>query len=371
MSDKKIPGLGSYKDRHGKTRWRYRTKTQTVMLPGEPGMPEFRAKLDEVMGAGPPARAKAEVRVLKSSGLPRTLRAGWRQFSNPAKSAEWHAFNQATKDQYLAYAERFLSDRVDGPQSPAFGDVLVEHIARRHVKLILARYADTPHAATRILRIIRKIISVALDEEWITVDPTYGVKWSPAYEGWRAWTAAELALFEARWPVGTTPRLCYAIALWTGLRRSDVVRLRWSDVDLAGGQIQVVTVKGEKSLILPIYPDLRAALEATPRAHEVILVTQYKKPFTNKALGMRMANWTASAGIGTGATIHGLRKTLGATLAEHGATTRELMGMLGHSAIAHAELYSRAAEQKRLAASGMDKLQSRPILKKIPGGKGG
>jgi integrase len=54
--------------------------------------------------------------------------------------------------------------------------------------------------------------------------------------------------------------------------------------------------------------------------------------------------------------MHGLRKTLGKALAESGATTRELMDILGHTDIKHAELYSREAEQKILAESGMGKL---------------
>jgi integrase len=53
-----------------------------------------------------------------------------------------------------------------------------------------------------------------------------------------------------------------------------------------------------------------------------------------------MAEWTKSADIPPGHTLHGLRKTLGKALAEHGATTRQLMDVLGHESIAHAELYS-------------------------------
>ena len=46
--------------------------------------------------------------------------------------------------------------------------------------------------------------------------------------------------------------------------------------------------------------------------------------------------------------MHGLRKALGAKLAEADATTRQLMEVLGHTNIAFAELYSREASQVRL-----------------------
>ena len=60
-----------------------------------------------------------------------------------------------------------------------------------------------------------------------------------------------------------------------------------------------------------------------------------------------------------GYTLHGLRKTLGKMLAESGATTRGIMSILGHDSIAHAELYTCEAEQKKLASAGMQKLAKR------------
>ncbi|HKU04905.1 MAG TPA: hypothetical protein VJR30_02450 [Bradyrhizobium sp.] len=58
-----------------------------------------------------------------------------------------------------------------------------------------------------------------------------------------------------------------------------------------------------------------------------------------------------------GHTLHGLRKTLGKALAEQ-STTRQLMGVLGHDNTEPAELYSREAEQVRLAAAAMEKLMN-------------
>src|SRR5690348_3577820 len=35
------PNIGSYRDRHGKVRWRYRKGRVSVQLPGQPGDPDF------------------------------------------------------------------------------------------------------------------------------------------------------------------------------------------------------------------------------------------------------------------------------------------------------------------------------------------
>jgi hypothetical protein len=105
-----------------------------------------------------------------------------------------------------------------------------------------------------------------------------------------------------------------------------------------------------------------ATLEATERRGDYVVLTQYGRPFSAKALGMRMQDWTRAAGLAPGHTLHGLRKTLGKMLAESGATTRQIMAI--HD-INHAELYTREAEQRRLAADGMRKLTGAKLGKNI------
>ena len=210
------------------------------------------------------------------------------------------------------------------------------------------------------------MITVALDEEWIDTDPTWKMNYSPAYVGWRAWTDHERAMFEARWPLGSAPRTAYALALWLSNRRSDVVRLRWDWFDFQKGFAAIQTKKGKKALILPITPMLREAIEAVERKGDTILVTQYGKPFSEKSITGRKRVWTKAAGMPTGCTLHGLRKTLRKMLAESGASTRQLMEMLGHDNIEHAELYSCEAEQQRMARDAMTRL-TRQVQKKPKG----
>src|SRR5262249_25404434 len=157
-------------------------------------------------------------------------------------------------------------------------------------------------APRHIFKLIRKLIGVALDEEWIKIDPTYRLKYQPEYLGWRAWTAEERSAFEKRWPIGSTPRLVYTLALLTGARRGDITKMKWSDVE--GDGVGFVVDKTDRPQWLPILDQLREALEAAPRDGETILITQYGKPFSGKALGIRMQRWTKAAGIGPGATMH-------------------------------------------------------------------
>jgi site-specific recombinase XerC len=293
----------------------------------------------------------ATVHFLPVSTLPRSLKACWRLLKT--EDPEWQALGPDIKTAQTRIIERLLTTPVVEGEPLTFGDVQVADLKRRHIKALLARKSDTPHAAAHLLRVIRKLVGVALDQEWLETDPAYRIKARPEYKGWKAWSDAMLDRYEARWPVGSTPRLVYSLALYFGHRRSDVTRVRPADLAVVHN---IVQQKTRKKLVLPIHPNLREVLDATDLTREFVVMTQWGKPFSPKALGVRMQRWTEAAGIPPGHTLHGLRKTLGKALAQHRATTREMKDMLGHDTLAQVELYSREADQELMAAGAMAKL---------------
>jgi integrase len=359
------PNASSFEDRHGVTRWRFRRNGKTKALPGQPGDPEFIAAYDAAINGR--MVKKATVIRLSSSVDPGSFRDAWRKVK---QTASWIAHDDATKLKNTTLAEEFL----EMPLAPGFaekwGDQLVRDFKRRHMKSVIAALIETPHKAKHMLVAIRKMIYVALDEEWIEADPTYKLSFRPAYKGWRAWTEEERAKFELRWPVGTPPRTCYGIALWLGNRRSDVSRLTWDMFDFGRRQVTIKTKKGDKELVLPITPMLLEILAPLDRPKEFVLLNGYGNPYSEKSLTGMMAHWTKMADMPPGCTLHGLRKTLGKLLAESGSTTRQLMDTLGHDDIEHAELYSREASQQKLARDAMTKLSRKMSIKKVPGTKG-
>lgn len=345
------PHVSSYKDRHGKRRYSFRKSGKSRSLPQHPGHPEFEEAYSAAIEGREPR--KATVTRIPTAALPQSFKSAWGLVQTT--SAEWKAFKPATKTKNIYLTEMFLNSRIAPSRPDVWGDMKIADLKRRHVKYILASYADTPHKAKHLLVAIRRLIDMALDQEWIEADPTYKIKWSPKTKGHRAWTLEERRTYEQRWPVGTTPRLVYAIALWAGLRRSDVAKFRWTWI--REGKISAPIVKNDaKVLILPVCAPLKQALDATERTGPFVVTTQYGEPFSEKSLTGRMADWTKSAGLEPGCTLHGLRKTLGKYVAEAGGSTRESMGMLGHDDMEQAELYSREAEQEALAASAMNKV---------------
>ena len=315
---------------------------------------------------GRPVPKHATVVNLPTASPPRSFKAAWRLLR--AEDPEWRALGPDIKTAQTRIAEHFLMMEVVEREGIRFGDVEVAFLKRKHVKALLTRASEKSidpdsdrerggkHAAAHLLRVIRKLVVVALDQEWIENDPTYKVKYRPEFKGWKAWPDEMLDKFEAYWSIGSTPRLVYSLALYFGHRRSDVTKVR--PVDILAASTNVVQQKTGKALTLPIHPNLHDAIRAINdfEEREFVVMTAWGKSFSPKGLTVRMRHWTKAAGLPPGYTLHGLRKTLGKALAEHAATTRELMDMLGHDNIAHAELYSREAEQKKMAVAAMDKL---------------
>jgi hypothetical protein len=343
----RLPYVTAYKDRHGRLRWRYRRKGVTVALPGSPGEDAFQRAYMAAL-EGRPLRA-AVVRH-PNHALPETLKAAWRHYAT--QDGDFKRLRESSQDQYIARAERLLTLRVSPDDTLTWGDVPLADLKRRHVKALLAQMGDRQHAAYDALVILRKIVQTGMDLEWIEIDPTHMLRYRPQSDGYRAWTDEERGKFEGRHPLGTLPRTVYAMALFTGQRRADLVRMTWAD--LKGDRLALTQEKTGKRLVLPVLPVLREALDAVQDRSGSSIIGISADTLTNY-----WPRWTTAAGIGRGATLHGLRKTLGKLLAETGATTRELMGVLGHDAIAHAELYSREADQQAMAKTGLEKAESR------------
>jgi integrase len=342
-------------DRHGTTRYRFRRGKRSLYLPKQPGHPEF----EEAYQAAIEGREPRKATVIQHPGriISESFADAWRLVQ---KSAEWKAFDEATKLKNERLTNAFLKTPVAPGLPDLWRDIPMAHLRRRHLRAILADNSDTPHKAKHLLTAIRRLIGEALDQDWMEFDPSAKMNWRPEYGGWKAWAFADRMKYEKRWPNGTMPRAAYALALWAGNRRGDVATQQWSDVDLERDRITVRQAKTDKVLTLLLLPQLRAALEPLPRTADTVITTAYGKSFSEKSLTGMMAHWTKLAKIDSGRTLHGLRKTLGKYLAEEGATAKQSAGILGHDDLDHVELYSREAEQERLAVDGMSRL-----LKKV------
>ena len=160
----------------------------------------------------------------------------------------------------------------------------------------------------------------------------------------RPWTAEERKIVLESAP--SNLRLALALAMCTGLRKTDVLSITMSSI--AGDVISIRTSKRGVPVRLPLHPVLKDALACRPNVDAVqIALRADGKPWNAKGFDSawhRLKTDLESAGkIESGLTIHGLRHTLGTLLKEAGAHDGEIADVLGQKSTAMARHYSKEA----------------------------
>src|SRR5690606_24486272 len=91
----------------------------------------------------------------------------------------------------------------------------------------MVRRAHTPRVAAAYVSVMRALFDFAKASGWVSSNPvTSDVKASQERtDGYHTWTIEEVDRYRERHPVGTQARLALDIFLYTGLRRSDAIRL--------------------------------------------------------------------------------------------------------------------------------------------------
>jgi integrase len=199
----------------------------------------------------------------------------------------------------------------------------------------------------------------ALAEGRVPDDPTLGVKRVKVKTtGYKTWSEAEIELFEAKHPIGSKARLAFALILYTGQRRSDVVRMGRQHIHKGVLTIdQGKTDGGEAAhLEIPVHPKLREIIDATnPIGHQTFLVTSFGKPYKAAGFGNWFRELCDEAGC-PDISAHGGRKATARRLAEIGCSASQIASITGHPSIAEVQRYTKAADRKRMAREAMTKL---------------
>jgi integrase len=253
------------------------------------------------------------------------------------RSSAFIGLRQTSKAGYMRRLDRIRQDH---------GHRTVDGLTRqRIISAFLEPYACSPGAALDTLKKLRILIRHAMDLGQLQHDPSIGIKRQKTKEV-RAWFDAELAAFEARWPIGTKQRAAYELMLNAGPARADVHRVTWTQIDNEG--FQYTRQKTGVPVAVAMAASLRAAFDALPRNHVTIINTEFGKPFTVDGFSGFMRDAIKAAGItDLSCRPHGLRKTFGRLLADAGASAHDIMAAMGHITLAEAQRYTREADRRR------------------------
>ena len=175
----------------------------------------------------------------------------------------------------------------------------------------------------------------------------------------RPWRPEELEVVLDAAPVWL--RVPIALAAYTGLRESDVLRVTWSCYD--GSAFETRTQKTNMPVWVPAHYRLREILDTTSRVSTNIVVGARGRPISRSALTTSFFNLLRelreTGRTGPGLSFHGLRHTLGTALAEAGCDPPTIASVLGQATTQMAEHYSRYANRRHHAAAAIERIEAR------------
>lgn len=140
-------------------------------------------------------------------------------------------------------------------------------------------------------------------------------------------------------------RQAYLFACFTGLRISDMRRLRWQDISMAGKQwtVSVVMQKTSAPLVLPLSKQARKWLPEEGNADACIF-----DGLPNMGnLELNLKTWAKNAGISKNVTFHTARHTFATMMLTLGADIYTVSKLLGHRSVRATQIYAKIIDCKK------------------------
>jgi integrase/recombinase XerD len=219
-------------------------------------------------------------------------------------------------------------------------------------------------SVARYLVSLRGLYKFAMMENMVTTDPTENLESPKVRSSLPTYLRVEEInkLLEApnlSTPIGLRDRAMLEILYSTGLRVSELLNLRITDVDMRVGCVRCIG-KGDKERLVPIGRKAIEAIQqylthgrpkfarpsAPPSHSQVLLLTSIGRRLSRVGIWKIMHDYGVRLGLRGRLTPHKLRHSFATHLLERGADLRSVQLMLGHADISTTQIYTHVVEER-------------------------
>lgn len=250
--------------------------------------------------------------------------------------------------------------------TPRWGNLELQKITKMQVHNTVYEEIDaslSPHTRKTILKMVRRIFQLAVEEGILDRNPCMGVQVKVPEVEQKVLTNTEVEIFlrEARM---TKHRFfpMWFLALKTGCRSGELMALCWTDIDFEGKTISIskqwtnktgfAPTKTQRGRVVPISEDLLQFLKELKlkRGSESEFVLPHLPEWENGEQARITREFCAALGI-TPVKFHDLRATFITNLLSRGVPLAQVMAIVGHSQLKTTNSYLRKAGVDVLGAT--------------------
>lgn len=196
---------------------------------------------------------------------------------------------------------------------------------------------------------LKACINQAHEEGIIAHNPLRGIEGFKPEEGTRMYLTIEELRRLAQTPCSyESVRKAFLFSCLTGLRRSDVLKLTWSEVHEQDGFTRLIFKQKKTGGLeyLDITPEAAELMGERGRSGEHPFRDIHSPECTNKAL----QEWCWKAGINKKITFHCGRHTFATMMLDIGTDIYTVSKLLGHREIATTQIYAKVLDKNKQAA---------------------
>lgn len=196
---------------------------------------------------------------------------------------------------------------------------------------------------------LRACLNQAMEERIIQTNPIVGVERFKEAEGTRMYLTIEevktLAQTECEYP---NIKRAFLFSCLTGLRRSDVLRLKWGDIHKQDGYTRIIFTQKKTGGLeyLDISAQASELLGERGKPNENVFTDIHSPSCTNEAI----KRWVLRAGINKEITFHCARHTFAVMMLDLGTDIYTVSKLLGHRELSTTQRYAKVLDKNKQKA---------------------